>query len=296
MIGAFLAAQDAEAEEYRSAADLSAFRAGGTLEWYARPKTADALRGILRYAKQESLPVKVIGRGSNLIFSDRLHEGIFLGTEKLCSLFCGEDFVKLSAGVFFPRAVRFLARRGVSLAESMAGIPGSVGGLVRQNAGAFGQEMRDIFISAEIYRFETNKTDEYSSNQMTFTYRGSCLSHTCDVLLCATLRTHADDPAAIRARLQSFAARRRAAQPTGLASLGSFFTRPEGEFAARLIDACGLKGLTVGGAAVSEKHAGFLVNLGGASATDLFRLAERVRETVFKETGVLLADEAEIVS
>lgn len=293
-IGNFFYRGRIRAEEYADAARYSTFRAGGVLEWAVFPQNAGQAIEILKFAEEEGIPVRIIGRGSNLLFSDRLHPGIFLITRLMRGILIRDGQAELSAGESLPHAIASLAAKGLSVAEELSGIPASAGGAAAMNCGAYGKEISEVFCSASVYLPKNKNISTYTREDMKFGYRQSVLQSGGVCLLSVTLLTKASDPEKIRRRILEFSEKRRAAQPQA-PSLGSFFKRPPGDYAARLIDESGLKGCSVGGAAVSEKHAGFLINRGGASAQDLISLAETVRERVYRSTGVLLEPEAEIV-
>ena len=177
----------------------------------------------------------------------------------------------------------------------LAGIPGTIGGGVTMNAGAYGAELAQIVSSVECVSLHSGKRVAFSADELDFSYRHSALMGANVAAAQVTLSLTPGDPQAIRARMEECAAMRREKQPLNYPSAGSTFKRPEGHFAAKLIDDCGLRGLTVGGAQVSEKHAGFIVNIGGATASDILELMRQVEQRVFEQSGVHLEPEVRIL-
>ena len=196
------------------------------------------------------------------------------------------------AGVTLARVAVFAQQNGLSGLAFAHGIPGSVGGAVCMNAGAYGGEMKDVLTSVV---WLDRDLALHESADAGLSYRHSCFSDTDDMVVRARVRLSPDDPEAIRERMRVLADRRRASQPLELPSAGSTFKRPAGGYAAALIDQAGLKGCAVGGAQVSEKHAGFVVNRGGATFEDVLRLMEHIQETVFRDSGIALEPEVKIL-
>ncbi|MBQ8753346.1 MAG: UDP-N-acetylmuramate dehydrogenase, partial [Clostridia bacterium] len=183
---------------------------------------------------------------------------------------------------------------GLSGMEPLYGIPGTLGGAIYMNAGAYGGEIADLLVEVTVVD-TAGEVKTLTAAQAELSYRHSRFMTSGEVILSAVLSLRADEPAAIRERMEDFLSRRREKQPLEYPSAGSFFKRPEGHFAAALIDQCGLKGLSVGGAQISEKHAGFLINRGGATCKDILALSEEVSRRVWEETGVRLEREVRVV-
>ena len=199
------------------------------------------------------------------------------------------------AGASLAKAADFACRQGLAGLEFAHGIPGTVGGAVCMNAGAYGGEMAQVVQEASIL-FPEEGIRHLTGGELGFRYRHSLLTDRPDaVVLSAVFRLVPGDPDVIRGNIQDLLARRRASQPLEYPSAGSTFKRPEGYYAGTLIDQCGLKGLTVGGAQVSEKHAGFIINRGGATSADVMELIRRVQRAVLEETGVRLEPEVKII-
>lgn len=274
-----------------SLAPHSTFRIGGPADRFLPVGDTAALQAALTALREAGVPYFVLGNGSNLLFPD---EGLRGAVVRLEGRFrqageAGEGRILAGAGAPLS-AVCLLARdRGLSGLETAYGIPGSLGGALFMNAGAYGGEMKDV--TERVFTLEGGEIREWDGPSCGFSYRHSVFMENGAVILGAALRLRPADPGEIAAEMEGYMTRRREKQPLELPSAGSVFKRPEGHFAGALIEQCGLKGLSVGGAEVSTKHAGFIVNRGGATCSDVERLIERIRETVLRETGVLLEPE-----
>lgn len=271
------------------------FRVGGPARRMARPASAEEAAALLRLAESEGWPVLVVGNGSNLLAADGgidvlvVHTGKLAGVER-----AGERSVRAGAGLSLARLAAFAQREGLGGLEFAHGIPGSLGGAVCMNAGAYGGEMRQVVTRVWAW-FPGEGTAVLGPEELDFGYRHSVFSGKLGAVLEAEVTLAPGDPEAIRGTMEDLSRRRREKQPLELPSAGSTFKRPEGHFAGTLIQQCGLKGLRVGGAQVSPKHAGFVVNTGGATCADVCALIELVRARVREETGVDLEPEIKIV-
>lgn len=271
------------------------FRTGGPARRMARPSSREELEELLELAEQAGWPVLVIGNGSNLLAADGGIDRLVILTGGVDSVArTGERSILAGAGTSLARLASFAQREELAGLEFAHGIPGSLGGAVCMNAGAYGGEMRQV-VSAVRAWFPGGGVRRLPADELDFGYRHSLFSGTRAVVLEAELLLEQGDGEAIRARMDGLSRRRREKQPLELPSAGSTFKRPEGHFAGTLIEQCGLKGLRVGGAQVSEKHAGFIVNTGGASCADVLALIEQVRRTVYERTGVTLEPEVKLV-
>lgn len=238
----------------------------------------------------------IIGNGSNLLVRDGGIRGLVLRISGGLNAIRREgDCLLVQAGASLAAVAAFARDEGLSGMAELGGIPGTVGGGVLMNAGAYGAELAQLVTQAEGVSLSDGRRVVYPADQLDFAYRHSALMDAGVVITQATLALTPGDPEAIRARMEECAKARREKQPLTLPSAGSTFKRPEGHFAARLIDDCGLRGLTVGGAQVSEKHAGFIVNIGGATARDMLELMRQVEQRVFEQTGVQLEPEVRIL-
>ena len=273
----------------------TSFRIGGGAEVMAFPKSREELAEILKIAVSLEIKPVILGAGTNVLAPDAGISGLVIclkdcldGMEKLDG-----DRVRIMAGVTMTRAAIFAANQGLSGMEFAHGIPGTVGGGVYMNAGAYGGEIKDIAETVEVMDLQGNITCR-SAEQMAFSYRHSILEEEGGIVISAVFRLNAAPVEDIKAQMKLLQSKRSASQPLDLPSAGSAFKRPVGGYAAALIDQAGLKGYRVGGAAVSEKHAGFAVNLGGATAEDVKRLLSEVSDIVFEKSGIRLEPEVRI--
>ena len=267
------------------------FRIGGPAELFAEPQTAGEAVRLAEECRTKGIPLRILGNGSNLLVSDKGVDGVVLSTAGLRGLRLDGDRLICGAGVLLSTVCLFAQKQGLSGLEFAYGIPGSVGGAVMMNAGAYGGEIAQVIESAEFWEDGTVRTADVSGLELS--YRHSRFSHGHSLILGAVFRLTPGNPEEILARMRELMARRKEKQPLELPSAGSTFKRPAGAFAAALIDQCGLKGLRVGGAMVSEKHAGFVVNAGNASCADVLALMRQVRDTVRDKTGYMLEPEVE---
>ena len=273
----------------------TSFRIGGNAEAMAFPATAKQLAHLLDVCKIIGHKPRILGAGTNVLAPDEGLNGLVIclkdclnGMEQL-----DEHCIRVFSGVTMTRAAIFAANLGLSGMEFAHGIPGTVGGGVYMNAGAYGGEICQICKSVDVMDFDGNiKT--YSAEEMSFSYRHSILEETDGIVVSAVFQLVADDPDAIRSRMKELMAKRSASQPLDLPSAGSAFKRPSQGYAAALIDQSGLRGYRVGGAAVSEKHAGFVVNLDHATANDVKCLMQQVAQKVYNTFQVQLEPEVRI--
>ena len=273
------------------------FRVGGPAALLALPKGEGEVRQILQLAHQMGVAPFFLGKGSNLLVADKGVDRFLVklpgGLTRLERE--GEAGLYVGSGVTLAQAATFAAQAGLSGLEFAHGIPGTLGGAVVMNAGAYGGEMVQV-LTAVTYLDGAGEEHTLPAAACALTYRHSRFSDRPDwLVLEAELELRPGDGEAIRARMDELAAKRREKQPLEWPSGGSTFKRPEGHFAAALIEGCGLKGVGIGGAQVSEKHAGFVVNRGGATADDVRRLMALVQETVLRETGVALEPEVRLL-
>ena len=269
-------------------------RIGGPADCLAEPADTASLQALHRLARQFDLPVTVMGNGSNLLVLDGGIRGLVIRFGKAFSQAKVEgDRIRAQSGILLSELAQLAMRSGLSGLEFAAGIPGTLGGAVMMNAGAYGGEMVQVLETAVLYHH--GEVNESPLDALALGYRQSRMQRTGEWVLGAAVRLRADDPAAIRERMADLQQRRQEKQPLQQPSAGSFFKRPAGAYAAKLIEEAGLKGRRVNGAMISDKHAGFLVNTGGATADDVLALAEIVRETVLKRSGFDLEPEVRIV-
>ena len=274
----------------------TSFRIGGPAEAMVFPRNESQLRFTLRKVSEYSCALHILGAGTNILAPDKGLEGITvcLNKDAISGVRLLENgMLRVYAGTTMTRAAAFAANHGLAGMEFAHGIPGSIGGGVYMNAGAYGGEIKDICVCVKTMDRQ-GTTHFYTQEQMNFSYRHSRLEDTGEILIYAEFALHEEDPESIKPRMRELKAKRSASQPLDLPSAGSAFKRPEGAFAAALIDGAGLKGYRVGGAEVSTKHAGFIVNIGGASAADVKELLRSVSESVFLRNGIRLEPEVRI--
>ena len=274
------------------------FRIGGPARALAVPESVSSLAKACSILKDNELMPFILGNGTNLLFPDEgLQPLSLISTEKLQNLFLLPDgAIYAEAGVSLSRLSSFAQQNGLQGLEFASGIPGSVGGGCFINAGAYGGEMKDVVESVVCLYSPDQGLYELPAEQCAFSYRKSLFNTRGGyVILSAVFRLRPGDRDEIAAKMREMNEKRRAKQPLELPSAGSAFKRPEGNFAGALIEQAGLKGFTVGGAQVSEKHAGFVVNVGGASSHDVYDLMMQVRNSVYEKSGVRLEPEVIIL-
>ena len=271
------------------------FRIGGPAEVMAFPKSPEQLSEILKQSSLLDCKPAILGAGTNILAPDEGIKGLVICLKDYLNTIEQLDatHIRVSAGVSMARAAMYAANLGLSGLEFAHGIPGSVGGGVYMNAGAYGGEICQVCTEVEVMDMKGN-VHVLTADEMAFSYRHSRLEEEEGIVLRATFALQPKPTEEIRALMQELMDRRRSSQPLDLPSAGSAFKRPVGGYAAALIDQAGLKGHQIGGAAVSEKHAGFVVNLGSATADDVKKLLEDVSCKVFEQTGIQLEPEIRI--
>ena len=272
----------------------SSFRIGGPARALAVPSDLTGLTRLCAILRENHVAPFLLGNGSNILFPDEgLPDLLLLSTEKLQKIFLLPDgAIYAEAGVSLSRLAAFACEQGLTGLEFASGIPGTVGGGLRMNAGAYGGEMKDVVESVVYYYLPEQMLYEIPAANCRFGYRSSIFQQSAGMaVLSAVFRPQPGNKEEISAKMRELGERRRDKQPLDLPSAGSAFKRPEGHFAAALIDQAGLKGYTVGGAQVSEKHAGFVVNRGGATSRDVYDLMMHVRNTVYEQFQVELQPE-----
>jgi UDP-N-acetylmuramate dehydrogenase len=271
-------------------ARFTTMRVGGPADLYVVAHNVFELRALVRFARSRSVPFLLLGRGSNTVISDRGVRGLVIHVRAEGSRIEGQQYIAES-GVPMARAATETQRAGLTGLEFGLAIPGTVGGAVWANAGAHDADVASILESADVLRADGTE-QRTAADELALGYRESRLKHLPgEIVLGATFRLSSADPETIAGRLDEIRRWRREHQPLGIPSAGSAFRNPPDDSAGRLIDEAGLKGLRVGGAAVSEKHANFIVNDQKGTASDVRRLADRVRETVAERHGIVLQEE-----
>ena len=280
--------------ENQSLRQHNTFRTGGMAKYFTEPLNTEDILEAIRFAKENRLKYMIVGNGSNLLFSDEGYDGLIIKTSKLKGIERDGETLKVYSGELTPSVGAFAARNGLTGFEPLSGIPGSIGGGIYMNCGAYGTEIGDL-ISKVCFLYTDGKIKIFDRSELDFSYRSSSFQHMDGVILWAELKLSKGDRSQIDEHMKDYAQRRKDKQPLEYPSAGSTFKRPEGHFAAKLIDDCGLKGLSVGGAEVSEKHAGFIINKKDATTKDIIELIEKVRKIVLEKTGVTLECEVKVV-
>ena len=273
----------------------TSFKIGGGAEVMAFPRSKDELSAILKASALLDVKPAILGAGTNVLAPDAGIPGLVI-----CLKDCMDGMeqleghrIRVAAGVTMTRAAVFAANLGLSGLEFAHGIPGTVGGGVYMNAGAYGGEIVQVCESVDVMDMEGNLTTR-NNEEMQFSYRHSILEDEGGIVVSAVFKLTPAEPETIKSKMKELMGKRSASQPLDLPSAGSAFKRPVGGYAAALIDHAGLKGYQVGGAAISTKHAGFAVNVGGATAQDVRNLLTQVSDIVFEKSGIRLEPEVRI--
>lgn len=269
----------------------TSFHIGGPAELMAQPQSEAELQSLLMKAAEAAVPVTLVGNGSNLLVRDKGIRGLVIKLgSMLRDIKVSGNVLTFGSGVSLAQASKKAAELGLSGMEFAVGIPGSIGGAVYMNAGAYDGEMSKVVKSVRVMD-AAGEVSELSAGELDFGYRHSALQGSSKIVTSVTVELAIGDKQAIAEKMADFSNRRITKQPLELPSAGSMFKRPPGYFAGTLIDQTGLKGYTVGGAQVSTKHAGFVVNIGGATAADVLQLISDVQAKVFAAHGVHLEPE-----
>ncbi len=271
------------------------FRVGGQADYYIITKTNEEIREVVQLCRQEQVPYYVIGNGSNLLVSDAGYRGVIIQIYKGMDAVAIEgDIIRAQAGALLSRIGNAALEAGLEGFEFASGIPGTVGGAVMMNAGAYGGEMKDILLEATVLTPD-GEILVLKNQELELGYRTSIVARNNYIVLEASIQLKKGDKDAIKERMNELKEKRVSKQPLEYPSAGSTFKRPEGYFAGKLIEDAGLRGFQVGGAQVSEKHCGFVINKGEATAADVMELMEQVSDRVEKMAGVRLEPEVKML-
>lgn len=268
----------------------TSFKIGGNADYFVRVTSAEALKKVLLGIKAFGMPFFILGKGTNILVSDTGIEGAVIDTCGMCDVKVNGNSITAGAGATLSSVCRVACENSLVGLEFAYGIPGSVGGGLYMNAGAYGGEMSQVVKSAE-YVKANGESGTVVVEEMNLGYRKSVFAGSDMIITQVTFQLEKGDRKAIEDKMNELIGRRKEKQPLEYPSAGSTFKRPEGYFAGRLIEECGLKGASYGGAAVSEKHAGFVINRENATCNDVLNLIENVRGKVFDEKGVNLEPE-----
>ncbi len=287
--------------EYKIGVDtskMSSIRAGGIAFAAVFPKNTSELINVIKILKAEGMPYKIIGGATNIFFSDEMYDGVIISLKNISGAdICVNNNVDIDVytGTSISKLIKSSAELGIELSSSLFGIPGTVGGAVRNNAGAFGSEIADIFISGTFIDTDTMSLNYLSHSDLNFSYRHSVLQKENLIFLCGKFRGKLKDKQSILEDIEKIKNERINSQPS-LPSLGSFYKRHGLLPVSKLIDEAGLKGFSVGGAEISKKHAGFIINSCGATSRDIVTLANYIEKMIKEKFGVNLIREAEFVN
>lgn len=271
------------------------FRVGGAADIFLLPKDTEELRDALHILKKYNIPTMVVGNGSNLLVRDKGIRGAVIQIyPRMAEVMIAGDRIEAKGGALLSTVAAKAADAALTGLEFAAGIPGSIGGAVVMNAGAYGGEMKDVLISVDVLT-ENLEIKTIPAEELELGYRHSIVPEAGYIVLSAKMQLQKGNQEAIRSRMAELAEQRREKQPLQYPSAGSTFKRPTGYFAGKLVQDAGLKGKTIGGAQVSEKHSGFLINIGGATAQDILDLIAFCQKEVQEQFGVTLETEVKIV-
>lgn len=271
------------------------FRAGGPADFFVTPEKEGQVRKTLFLLKEARVPCYIMGNGSNLLVGDRGYRGVILQIcKKMNRIRIQDTVIQAQAGALLSKIAAEAQTKGLTGFEFASGIPGSLGGAVMMNAGAYGGEMKQVLTQAQVLN-ASGEIEDVLAEEMELGYRSSVFSRNGGVILSASIQLEPGDPPAIQSRMEELKFLRTSKQPLEYPSAGSTFKRPEGYFAGKLIQDAGLRGFQVGGAQVSEKHCGFVINKDQASAMDIRSLMEQVSEKVYAQFGVRLEPEVKLI-
>lgn len=273
----------------------TSFKIGGSADFLVTPRTVDQIQNLIKTLKKENIPVFIMGNGSNLLVSDKGIRGVVIKLSKNFSSFSiSGDEVTAQSGILLSTLSKSIVNESLSGFEFASGIPGTIGGAVTMNAGAYDSEMKNIVEEVVAMDMDGNiKT--FTNQEMNFRYRKSRVTDETLVVLEAKLKLEKGNIEDIKSKIDDFTVRRTTKQPLTAYSAGSTFKRPEGYFAGKLIEDAGLKGIIMRNAAVSSLHSGFVINTGDATCENILELIEFIKLTVFSKFGVMLEEEVRVV-
>lgn len=272
------------------------FKIGGNADVFVIAKNIEEIKCVIQFSKENNILLTILGNGSNVLVSDKGIRGIVLqvGTKEIKIEKQKNALVEVEAGVMLGALAQVLLKQSISGFEFAAGIPGSIGGAIRMNAGAYGGEMKDIVKDVTVLN-EKCEISVLTNEECEFSYRHSRFTDSKEIVIKVTLELPLGDEAEIKAKMDEYDQSRREKQPLNLPSAGSTFKRGSDFITAKLIDECGLKGYTSGDAQVSTLHAGFVVNLGNATAQDVLNVVNHVKQVVLEKTGKQIELEVELL-
>lgn len=275
--------------------DYTTWGIGGPADVLVKVKNEDQLKQLLIFNNKNNIKTTVIGLGSNLLITDKGIRGcVLVLADNYDDIKLNETELTVLAGTSLNKAAKYSIAHGLTGMEEISGIPGSVGGAVSMNAGAYGKEIKDVCISVKAFDLAGNEYD-FTNDQMNFSYRHSKIFEQNLIVSSATFKLENDDKNEALEKYEDYTNRRETKQPLDKKSAGSTFKRPEGSYASKLIDECGLRGYRVGDCQVSEKHCGFIINAGEATSADMLAFIEEVAGIVYDKTGFKLEREVKLI-
>lgn len=270
------------------------FKTGGNAHRFIYAENIDHIKNLLVFIKENNLKSFVLGKGSNVIFDDNGYDGIIISTEKLKGLSLNDNYITAFSGETLCKTANFALENSLSGLEFAHGIPGSVGGGVYMNAGAYDGSISDVIESTDYIDFDGN-IFTLNKDSHDFSYRHSFFTDKNYIILSSKFKLNLGEKEKIKEKMNDFKNRRISKQPLEYPSAGSTFKRPTGYFAGALIEQSGLKGYTIGGAMISEKHCGFVINYNNATSNDILTLIDHVKQTVYKKFGIMLECEVKYI-
>ena len=274
----------------KNASEFTTFRIGGKC-FAVYPENEDEFISVISFCEDNGVKYIVIGCGSNVLFSDEGYNGAVIMTQKLSKISVTDKIITAECGAQLAAVCKSAYKNGLAGLEFAYGIPGSVGGAVFMNAGAYGGEIKDVTVKVRVYSTKEKRIMEFDNETCGFGYRTSAFQTGEYIILYAEFELTEADKVEIKARMDDFIGRRKSKQPLNYPSAGSAFKRYPGRYTGQMIEEAGLKGYTVGGAQVSEKHAGFIINKGGATADDVIKLIEHIKSVIKEREGIEIETE-----
>ena len=276
----------------------TSFKTGGIADCFIIAKTIDQIKNVIKYAKDSKIPIYIIGNGSNLLVLDNGIRGIVLKID-LDNIEIKETnnniLVYVGAGVKTMALAQILKQKGISGFEELSGIPGTIGGANAMNAGAYGKEFKDVILETKCLNKENGNIEILKNEEQNLVYRGSIFKQNKYVILETVLCFEKGEKAKIEEKMNNYMAQRKEKQPMEYPSAGSTFKRGDNYITAKLIDECGLKGFSIGGAQVSKKHAGFVINKGNATSKDILDLINYIKEEIKEKYNIEIQEEIKII-
>lgn len=267
--------------------EISSYKTGGVIDVLVFPENMEEINWLFKFLIERKIDYFICGKITNVLISDDGFRGVFIKTDRLNKIEFRDNIIIVESGFLWDKMIELAIERGLGGLEKTSYIPGSVGGAVRMNAGAFGQETFDRLISITVFDIKNSMVKKMGKNELNYGYR-KVEGIEDFFIISQEFAFIPEDPSKLKMIRDDIIRKRIEKQPLEFPSAGSVFKRPKNDYASRLIDVCGLKGLRIGGAEVSLKHAGFIINRGDATSTDIYNLINKVKDEVYKKTGVNL--------